>query len=301
MATEDVLFITLDSCRFDTFKNSYISSKLPNLLKIAPLHQAISPSYFTFGSHAAFWMGFTPGVVGTSDPWLNPKAGKLFRMAFAGSKGNDQHGFKLEGENIIEGFRRNGYRTIGTGAVDWFNPETETGSVLSKPFDNFYFPGNTWSLSSQLNWIDSELKTIKKDQPVFVFLNIGETHVPYWHEGANWAKWPSPCVPFGDENSSAFECRRRQTACLEWVDSSLAVLIDKFLSKTILLCGDHGDCWGEDGFWEHGISHYCTLNVPLQLRVRGVPIHKKNHNTNLFPKKRLNRFISLIRKFFKSC
>ena len=36
-----------------------------------------------------------------------------------------------------------------------------------------------------------------------------------------------------------------------------------------IVCADHGDCWGEDGLWEHGISHPCTLTVPLLLRVRG--------------------------------
>ena len=38
------------------------------------------------------------------------------------------------------------------------------------------------------------------------------------------------------------------------------------------VCADHGDCWGEDGLWEHGISHPATLTVPLLLRVRGVPV-----------------------------
>ena len=36
-----------------------------------------------------------------------------------------------------------------------------------------------------------------------------------------------------------------------------------------MLTADHGDCWGEDGLWEHGISHRRTLEVPLLMRVRG--------------------------------
>ena len=41
---------------------------------------------------------------------------------------------------------------------------------------------------------------------------------------------------------------------------------------SIVLTADHGDCWGEDGLWEHGISHRRTLEVPLLMRVRGVPL-----------------------------
>ena len=32
-----------------------------------------------------------------------------------------------------------------------------------------------------------------------------------------------------------------------------------------------GDCWEENGLWEHGVSHPSTLTVPLLMRVRGVP------------------------------
>lgn len=265
---ESVLFISLDSCRYDSFQRA----KVPVLRSVGPLHKALSPSYFTYGSHAAFWMGFTPGVIGSQSSWLNPKAGKLFRMAFAGSPGDDKDGFKLEGANLIEGFQNLGYKTLGTGAVEWFNTGTATGSVLAKPFDSFWYSGNTWNLKGQLQWINRELESQPKNQPVFLFLNVGETHVPYWYLGANWDPWPSPCVPFGGSNCSRKESRRRQISCLEWVDHSLLHLVQTFNDATILVCADHGDCWGENGLWEHGISHPATLTVPLLLRVRGEPV-----------------------------
>ena len=31
-------------------------------------------------------------------------------------------------------------------------------------------------------------------------------------------------------------------------------------------------CWGENGLWEHGISHPSKLTVPLLMRVQGKPI-----------------------------
>jgi hypothetical protein len=273
MAAKDVLFISLDSCRYDTFAAVYGAGLLPQISAVGPLHRAMAPSYFTYGSHAAFWMGFTPGVIGSVEPWLNPKAGKLFRMAFAGHAGKDgERSFCLGGANIVEGFRQRGYSTIGSGAVDWFDPASATGAVLGAPFEHFQFVGNTWSLREQLAWIDACSAEAPAEQPRFVFLNVGETHVPYWHEGAPWERWPSPCVPFGGESCSAVESSRRQRACLAWVDQQLGPLLQRFGDGTVMVCADHGDCWGEDGLWEHGISHAATLTVPLLLRVRGEPV-----------------------------
>lgn len=269
LPSSSVLFVSLDSCRYDTFQ----ATPTPHLDAIGPLHRAMAPSYFTYGSHASFWMGFTPGVIGCGDPWLNPKAAKLFRLAYAGSVSRQgEEGFVLAGSSVIEGFRRLGYHTIGSGAVDWFDASSESGAVLSAPFERFHFAGNTWNLRAQLEWIDDQLAGLEPGRPGFVFLNVGETHVPYWHEGADWACWPSPCVPFGGEGCSAVESRRRQAACLAWVDAQLAPLLHRFMDATVLICADHGDCWGEDGLWEHGVSHWATLTVPLLLRVRGRPV-----------------------------
>ena len=266
---DSVLFLSLDSCRFDSFRDANI----PNLKSLAPLHKAQSPSYFTYGSHAAFWMGFTPGVTSSKNtPWLNPKSGKLFRMGHSAASSNGNDAFVLLGANIIEGFRNLGFLTIGTGAVAWFDTSTPTGSVLTSPFDQFWYSGQTWKLREQLSWLNEKMRLNGSDRPVFVFLNVGETHVPYWHEEADWEAWPSPCVPFGGSSCSRRESRKRQIACLEWVDSELSPLLKTFRSCTTLACADHGDCWGEDGLWEHGISHPATLTVPLLMRVKGKPV-----------------------------
>ena len=140
-------------------------------------------------------------------------------MSFSGHVGSGLDGFALQGANLIDGFRRLGYATIGSGAVDWFDPSTQTGAVLGQPFEQFYFPGNTWSLGQQLTWIDQQLQKLEDDHPRFVFLNVGETHVPYWHEGAPWSQRPSPCRAFGGDQCDAEESAKRQLACLTWVDA----------------------------------------------------------------------------------
>lgn len=251
-----VLLITLDSCRYDTFA----SAAAPRMKAVGPLYRAMAPSHFTFGSHASIFVGFTPGVADVALPYVNPKFGRIFKLGGAASAGVHPPFISLEGRDIVEGFRRKGMATIGSGAVRWFDPDTETGAVLTRPFDKFYYPGNAYSLDAQLDWIISRLVTTSG--PAFVFLNIGETHVPYFHKDAPWDRSYNPCVPFGS-NNDPIECRRRQTNCLEYVDQRLGELLDLFAAGTVIICADHGDCWGEDGIWEHGISHPKALEVPL--------------------------------------
>lgn len=256
---DSVLFITLDSCRYDLFA----STETPNLRAVGPLHRAQAPSYFTYGSHSAMFVGFTPGDASRRESIVNPKYGKLFRLSGGGTKSVGRDRFLLTGRNIIDGFNRIGYLTAGTGSVRWFDDSTPTGRHLTSDFSHYWFARNTWSLEKQTAWLASIVGGAK--QPVFAFVNVGETHTPYWHQGAAWSSKDSPCVSLG-ENNDRDESQRRQRACLQFVDASLAPILRAFQNANILVCGDHGDVWGEDGLWAHGISHPTTLEVPLLFR-----------------------------------
>ena len=74
--SRSVLFITLDSCRYDTFLNADI----PHLKSVGRLYRAMAPGNFTYSSHAAMFVGFTPGVAERAEPFINPKYGKIFRL-----------------------------------------------------------------------------------------------------------------------------------------------------------------------------------------------------------------------------
>ncbi len=260
---ESVLLVTLDSCRFDTAERA----PTPTLDSIGPRHRAMSPAHFTLASHAAMWVGTTPGIPGLGQPVLDPKYGRLFRLETTSVRATERDVFALEGATIIEGFRRAGYLTLGTAAVDWFDPATPAGARLSADFERFHFARGA-SARQQLAWVTEQLDATR---PAFVFVNLGETHVPYWHEGAAWSRDTNPCVPYAGIRNDRSECERRQAACLTHVDGLLAPLVERFLDATILVTADHADAWGEDGLWEHGIAHPIVFTVPLWVRVRGVP------------------------------
>ncbi len=258
MHPNSVLLITLDSCRYDTF----LAADAPHMKAIGILHRAMAPATFTFGSHASIFVGFTPGVPNVATPYVNPKFAKIFKLDQTGFPGFSEPLFSLTGRNIVEGFKQKGYLALGCGGVGWFNPNTPTGAVLTESFHKFFYAES--SLEAQLPWIYQQLDDAQ--QPVFLFLNVGETHVPYYHKGAPWDRNDNPCVPFRAANNDAQECRRRQLACVEYVDSQISSLLNMFDAATTVICADHGDCWGEDDLWEHGISHPKVLEVPLLMR-----------------------------------
>ncbi len=259
------LFVTLDSCRYDTF----VSASTPAFDRVGVTHRAMAPGNYTYASHAAMFVGFTPGVFEVDEPFVNPKFGRIFKMAYPPPLHTRRDFVALEGANIVEGFGRLGHTTIGTGAVGWFDPKAPTAHVLTGSFQRYLYPGNPWSLRRQVAFVEEELDRAG-DAPVLVFVNVGETHVPYYHEGAPWSPDDNPCVPFSKTNDAA-ESRRRQTACLEWVDRELAGVVERFAGANVLICGDHGDAWGEDGLWEHGIHHQKVLEVPLLMKLSNPP------------------------------
>ncbi len=262
-----VLLITLDSCRYDTFAEA----RAPNLRAVAPLHRAMAPATFTFPSHAAMFRGYTPSVADSDEPLVNPRVGKLFRLvygSFPHHPARRDH-FLLHGADIIEGFSRLGYETIGTAAMAWFDEQVPTGVPLAGGFDRFHFTGLPWGVEAQMEWLAAQLSELTG--PAFVFVNLGETHIPYWHEGAPWSWQVNPCDPYGGEGNDAAECRRRQLACLEHLDAALGPLLAAFSRASVLVCGDHGDAWGEDGLWSHGFFHHKVLEVPLLVRAAPLP------------------------------
>ena len=109
---DSVLLITLDSCRYDSYRRSIT----PAMDLVGPLHLALAPSHFTFGSHSSIFKGFLPSVR-ASKPLLNSKLAKLFRLAHAGWPGKECEEFQLQGPSIIEGSV--GLATAQSAVVLW--------------------------------------------------------------------------------------------------------------------------------------------------------------------------------------
>ena len=130
-------------------------------------------------------------------------------------------------------FLWHGCRTVGTCAVDWFNPKQKLVRSWAHRSKDFIFLARPGALLISLIGFSLSSSWRQWEQP-----------------GLYFSMWARPTPP---------------TSTLEWVDGGLASLMQHFVASTVMVCADHGDCWGEDDLWGHSISYPAWLVVPLLL------------------------------------
>lgn len=275
----NALLITVDCCRADTFE----AARLPYIKSLGVSMAAKTHGTHTLPSHMSFFGGYLPGDQSTRKPYYNPNVRQLWRLESGRSRDLNTVGLKLNGSNIIEGYRNLGYYTLGTGGVRWFRNE-----MLQAPFDDFLFygPDDQTSVFAPrrrqdfaLNNQPEILEKLAGKEKVFLFIDCLETHVPY-DTGEEIITpevtdilsrgqpiWGCKTPSHGAINVTAQELEslhKKQIAALETIDNKVKELI-RNLPKPLLfvITGDHGECFGEDMLWGHGYPHEKVMEVPL--------------------------------------
>ena len=265
------VFIVFDSLRWDLFK----SANLPYLKSLGRWKKAYTPGLYTLPAHMSFFAGKLPSTFDQEDyydtiatrfdrkrnlPYRDSK--QLWRLA--GPEMSRPARFIVQGESIIEGFREQGFLTIGTGGVNWFNPDLRAGKLLTAHFEKFRFfggPNHASHVSSekQVAWVLEELHPTK-ERPYFLFINFGETHHRYLYRGCPWYNAQDP---YGNTK----ECKRRQRSCIAFLERQVEKLLSQLSNYDLVICSDHGDAMGENGLWGHGFYHRKVIEVPLLIRL----------------------------------
>ena len=254
------LLLVYDSCRYDVLE----AAQTPVLDTYSRIVLAQAPANFTFASHQAFFVGFLPNAV-DNVPYYNRFCKQLIGLPGIGEPQVVKDALmKVPSSwNLVRGFRDRGYQTVGTGAMNWFRQES-----LTADFEHFLYTGT--DADAQIDYLLSE---ITPDKPFFGFINFGETHTPYWFKGksshcpvdvrARRMIWP----PVEDgPTGQANEAFQHQVACAEYLDSRLPRLFQALPGETlVVLTADHGECFGEDGYWGHGVNHPKVFEVPLAI------------------------------------
>src|SRR5688572_230101 len=125
VGTHDVVFVVLDTLRFDVADATMLAGRTPALeRRIGRWEKRLTPACFTYAAHHAFFAGFLP-VPAT--PGVHPRR---FACAFAGSETTTKHTKVFDAPDIVRGFASVGYRTVCIGGVGFFNPETPLGRTL---------------------------------------------------------------------------------------------------------------------------------------------------------------------------
>ena len=157
-----MLLITLDSCRYDTLPQYH-----PGDGSSGTSAPCDGTEPFHLRPHAAIFKGFLPSVRGEK-PLLNSKLAKLFRLVNAGWPGKERE-FLVARPFDHRGLPQVGISHLGSGAVGWFDPATETGRCLTAEFERFFYPGSTWQMAEQLAWVNDQYQDMSHEQPLLLF------------------------------------------------------------------------------------------------------------------------------------
>jgi hypothetical protein len=248
---DDLLFITLDTLRYDVAQEAWRDGDTPNLAGRLPgsgWERRHTPGTFTYAAHAAFFAGFLP------TPETPGKHPRLFALNFPGAETVTSDTCVLDGDNLVQGLAQRGYHTICIGGVGFFSKKTPLGSVFPSLFSESHWSADLsvtepTSTENQVRLAVERLGAVPGDRRVFLFLNISALHQPN-------------CFYVPGASCDTLATHR---AALAYVDRQLPSLFTALERRSAgfgIVCSDHGTAYGEDGFRGHRAAHPCIWNVP---------------------------------------
>ncbi len=267
----NLVFIIMDSCRFD----SYFRAATPNMDRIGEGHLRYSFASWTSPSHHTFLMGQVPHCsprgVFASEVYKNEYRKWIDRL------GIPNLSFKTFIPHLClpKVLKDLGYRTVARVSM----PVLNSLAGYSRSFDDYQLMENHCDFVGMVDRLE-----FSTTQPVFYFLNLGETHYPYMLEDAELPRISgvhgvvkgmdevlvrSSDVASGEPQFFSAEAMGRlheqQIRCVEYVDSVLAELVSKCPPNTyFIITADHGELFGEGEYFGHGpVMHEKCFEVPF--------------------------------------
>jgi hypothetical protein len=268
------VLVVFDSCRYD----SWIAAKPKHIKKLGKIEKRWSYASWTSPSHYNLLIGLMPH----SSP-RHVYASEYYKkdfLKFNARLGRDDIEFRsLVPKLFLPTFLRDtlGYRTNAMVSLPVLNPKT----ILNTGFD-------TYRLMDKHNDMRAMVRDMcfAEEKPNFFLLNVGETHYPYALPDEPADQWPRISGVHGvfkhldDEvvggklivkkdkifdNKKLMELRGRQIAAVKHLDGVIEELFDIVPKNTfITITADHGELFGEDGYFGHGpIHHEKVWEVPF--------------------------------------
>jgi hypothetical protein len=270
-----IVLIVLDSARYDAFAHA----TAPNFARLGALEQRYSYASWTPPSHYAMLMGALPhrGRPG----YFAAVEHRHELLAWSRRMGLGGTALDLRGMlprlSLPMLLRSCGYRCEAYVSMPVLNSYT----LVSADFDRFELMPTHDDFEAII------ARVTFSEQPTFFLLNLGETHYPYTVKGERadgmphvaglhgvvrqglycggddaqarqeFAEWCSP--------ATLRRLQDKQTACIEHVDALAERLYAKAPDNSwFVVTSDHGELFGEDGFFGHGpVSHEKVFEVFL--------------------------------------
>jgi arylsulfatase A-like enzyme len=272
MAANHIVFIVMDSCRYDSF----MSARTPNIDRLGVAQKRYSYASWTAPSHYAFTMGMLPH---TSPK--NVYASEVYKeefMQWRERTGSDAVSFKdfLPELSLPRVLSKRGYRTVAKVSMPVLNKYT----LISQHFDEYRLMDNHNDFAGMIDAME-----FPDDEPHYYFLNLGETHYPYMLSAENLPhvsgvhgvlKAMGNDAEVATHKAQSFDpelmkmLHGQQVKCVEYVDGQIGRLMGIAPKNTwYIVTADHGELFGEDGYFGHGpVMHEKCFEVPF---VEGIP------------------------------
>jgi sulfatase-like protein len=268
------VLVIFDSCRFDSF----MRARPKVMTRLGQVEQRWSYASWTSPSHYNLLMGLMPHT--------SPKhvfASEYYKRDFIQYNtrlGIDAFEFKsLVPQLYLPLFLKEhlGYRTHAMVSLPVLNPRT----VLNHGFDTFELMPRHNDMRAMLAKM-----TFSEEQPSFYLLNVGETHYPFALPDEPPDEWPRVSGVHGvfkhldeelvggkltGQSQKFFDreklrlLRQRQIDAVRYLDGVVEELFDIVPDNTwITITADHGELFGEAGFFGHGpVHHEKVYEVPF--------------------------------------
>ena len=247
----DILFITLDTLRYDVAQEAYLAGLTPNFAKMLPpsgWEKRHTPASFTYAAHHSFFAGFLPTP---ARPGPHPR---LFAAHFEGSTTVTEETCIFDEPDIVQGLSRKGYATLCIGGTGFFNKQNPLGSVLPGLFDQSHWDQSLGvtdarSTENQIKLAIKLLEDVPQERRVFLFINVSALHQPN-------------CIFLPGSTHDSLDSHM---AALVYVDSQLPPLfaaMQKRAPVLTIVCSDHGTAYGEEGYLGHRVAHEVIWTVP---------------------------------------
>jgi hypothetical protein len=268
MPARNLVIVVLDSLRYDT----WLAAPPKSLAHLGPAQRRFSYASWTAPSHYNLLMGLLPHE---SPPHVY--ASEYYKRDFL--RYSDRLGVpEMEFKKLLPSLFLPTYlkRTLGYA----------THARVSMPVLNRFTPINLDFDSYELMPAHNDMAAIvdqlhfEEQRPSFWLINAGETHYPYATPGDDAADLPhihglhgvfkhlddpSDDTPEFFDPAQLAALHERQVAALEYLDGVFDTLLNRLPKDTwLIVTSDHGELFGEDGFFGHGpINHEKVLEVPF--------------------------------------
>lgn len=266
MLPNNLIYIVMDSCRFDSWQRA----RTPSMDRLGIGARRYSYASWTSPSHYSYLMGMIPHT--------SPRgvfASEVYKKDFAlwvDRTGIDGLSFKsfVPQLSLPHVLQEEGYRTVARVSLPVLNPQ----SHLNRHFDDYKLMDDHNNFGGMVQEM-----AFDEDEPSFFFCNLGETHYPYMLDGDSlphisgvhgvFKRMDDDMGAQADDRffdeAQMHDLHAQQVKTVEHVDTILDELISKAPVNThFIVTADHGECFGEGGYFGHGpIVHEKVMEVPF--------------------------------------